>query len=213
MHSLKKGFSAPKPSLCLWNLAGSAILAFGLCHVHSQTGITEGGTLGLTLLLQRWLSVSPAWSGLVLNALCYGLGFLLLGGSFILYSAVAGLGFSLSYAAFELLPPLFPGLGEHPLLAAVVGALFVGVGVGICVCAKGAPSGDDALAMSLSHLTHWNIRWFYLISDITVLSLSLTYIPFERIAYSLVTVILSGQIIGWMQKLLCPPHRSKEKET
>ena len=34
-----------------------------------------------------------------------------------------------------------------------------------------------------------------------MLVLSLTYIPVTRIAYSLLTVILSGQIIGLMQRV------------
>ena len=84
---------------------------------------------------------------------------------------------------------------------AALGAVFVGVGVGLCVLAGGAPSGDDALAMSLSSLTKKDIRIFYLISDLSVLLLSLTYISLERIFYSLVTVLLSGQIIGWMQRI------------
>ena len=86
-----------------------------------------------------------------------------------------------------------------PLAAAVVGALFIGVGVGLCVRTGGAPGGDDALGMSINKLWGWDIRWYYLISDLTVLALSLTYVPVGRIVYSLVTVLLSGQIIGWIQ--------------
>ena len=77
----------------------------------------------------------------------------------------------------------------------------MGVGVGLCVLAGGAPSGDDSLAMSLSHRTRLDISRIYLISDLSVLALSLTYIPISRIVYSLLTVVLSGQIIGWMQKI------------
>ena len=78
--------------------------------------------------------------------------------------------------------------------------MFVGVGVGICVRVGGAPGGDDALSMSLSKLTKKDIQWIYLFSDLIVLGLSLTYIPLRRILYSLLTVILSGQIIGWISK-------------
>ena len=39
------------------------------------------------------------------------------------------------------------------------------------------------------------------ICDLVVLVLSLSYIPIHRISYSLLTVVLSGQIIGWMQKI------------
>ena len=41
----------------------------------------------------------------------------------------------------------------------------------------------------------------YLITDLIVLLLSLTYIAPGRMVWSLVTVILSGQIIGWVQKI------------
>lgn len=187
------------PRLCLLNLAGSAVLSFGLYNIHSLSGVTEGGILGATLLLQHWFQISPAWSGLVMNALCYLLGWLLMGRDFVLYSIVAGSGFSLFYALFESFPPLWPELAGMPLAASVLGAVFVGVGVGLCVRAKGAPGGDDALAMSISRLTGWNIRWPYLVSDLVVLLLSLSYIPLERMGYSLLTVILSGQIIGLMQ--------------
>ena len=88
-----------------------------------------------------------------------------------------------------------------PLLAAVAGALFIGIGAGLCIRAGGATCGDDALAMSLSHITKIPIQWVYLVSDLTVLGLSLTYIPAKRIIWSLLTVILSGQIIGWIQRI------------
>ncbi|MBE6039334.1 MAG: hypothetical protein E7218_09120, partial [Anaerofustis stercorihominis] len=60
--------------------------------------------------------------------------------------------------------------------------------------------GDDALAMSISHITKIKIQWAYLFSDLSVLVLSLTYIPMSKLIYSLYTVILSGQIIGLFQK-------------
>ena len=192
-------------------LLGSAILAFGLCHVHAVSSVTEGGVLGLTLWLYQTFSLSPALTSLLMNAACYLFGFRVLGTSFIGYSAVAGGGFSFFYFLFDLFPPLFPSLSSHPLLAAVLGALFVGIGVGFCVVAGGAPSGDDALAMALSARTKKDIRIFYLLSDILVLALSLTYIPLWRIFYSLITVILSGQIIGLMQRLFNILSKKRKK--
>ena len=51
---------------CCMAFFSSAFLAFGLYHVHSVSGITEGGVLGATLLLDHWFSLSPAVSGFVL---------------------------------------------------------------------------------------------------------------------------------------------------
>lgn len=177
-------------------LLGSAILSFGLYNIHSLSGVTEGGVLGLTLLLQHWFDISPAVSGFILNAACYIFGWFVLGKKFVLFSAVAGGGFSVFYAICELFPPIWPQIANYPLLAAILGAIFVGVGVGISVRAGGAPGGDDALAMGLAKLTGCNIQTMYLLSDLSVLVLSLSYIPVRRIAYSLLTVLLSGQIIG-----------------
>lgn len=194
-------FSLIKPKKCALALLGSAILAFGLYNVHALSGVTEGGVLGMTLFLHHWVGLSPAVTGLVMNAICYLMGWKLLGKEFIAYSIVAGGGFSLFYAIVEQFDPLWPQLADHPLLAAVLGALFVGSGVGLSVRAGGAPGGDDALAMSISKLTRWDIQWAYLISDLVVLALSATYIDLSRLGCSLLTVILSGQIIGLVQRV------------
>ena len=194
-------FPKLKASNCAVAFFSSALQAFGMYNIHALSGVTEGGVLGATLLLDHWLHISPAASSFVLNAACYLLGWKTLGKSFIAYSLIAACGYSVCYGACELFPPLWPGIAGYPLLAAVVGALFIGVGAGLCVRAGGATTGDDALAMSLSHLTKIPIQWIYLASDLTVLGLSLSYIPLRRIGYSLLTVILSGQLIGLVQRI------------
>ena len=62
--------------------------------------------------------------------------------------------------------------------------------------------------MVISHLTHWNIQWAYLITDLIVLLLSISYIPLERLLCSLLTVALSGQLIGLVQRF----GKKQEKE-
>lgn len=200
MRVISELFRFLTPKRCIQSLLGSAILAFGLCNIHEFSGVTEGGVLGLTLLFNQWFGLSPAISSLVLNALCYLMGARLLGKEFIVYSVISGGSYSAFYALFERFAPIFPWITQHTLYASLAGAVFVGVGVGLCVRAGGAPGGDDALAMSLSHITHLDIQWIYLASDLIVLALSLTYIPVKRIIFSLLTVILSGQIIGFIQK-------------
>ena len=185
---------------CLIAMLGGAILAFGLYHIHAQADVTEGGQLGLTLLLRHWWSISPALSGFIINALCYLLGWRTLGKDFLVYSAIATVSFSAIYRICELFPPLWPEIGQYPLVAALLGAIFVGMGCGLCVRVGGAPSGDDALAMSLSRICKIKIEYVYMISDVTVLLLSLTYIPVKRIGFSLLTVLLSGKLIGIVQR-------------
>lgn len=210
LSKVKKVIPSLKLKNCLIIAAGNVILAFGLYQIHAQTNVSEGGVLGLILLLKHWFGISPAYSGLVLDLICYAIGLKVLGKAFLGYSAVASVIFSLAFRIFELFPPLWPQLYQAPAAAALLGALFVGVGVGISVRAGGATGGDDALAMSLAVMTKKGIQWMYLITDLTVLALSLTYIPVSRIVWSLITVILSGQIIGRIQKL--PAGRGSGKK-
>ncbi len=190
-----------RPKACMLTLLGSFILAFGIYNIHSVSAISEGGVLGLTLFIEHWTGISPAISGLIFNVAFYLFGWRTLGNNFIGYSIFACGGFSLFYALIELFPPIYPEIANHPLAAAIIGAVFVGLGCGIPICAGGAPTGDDALAMSLSKIFKVNISVIYLLGDLFTLSLSLTYIPLIRIVYSLITVVISGQIIGVMQRL------------
>lgn len=190
-----------KPKNAGMALLGSAILAFGLFNIHSVSSITEGGVLGASLLIEHWFGLTPAYSSFVMNILCYFIGIKILGRDFLLYSIVSALGFSLFYALFEFVGPLFPQIAGYPILASVLGSIFVGVGVGMCVRVKAAPSGDDALALSLSCYWKIKIETVYLISDIVVLLLSLTYISIYEIWYSFLTIFLSGKIIGIVQRM------------
>jgi len=192
---------------CLIAILGGVILATGLYNIHAISGVTEGGILGLTLLLDHWFGISPSVTSIVGNVLCYLLGIKLFGKDFVLYSTISAGAFSICYKIWEQFPQVYPEIANHPLIAALVGALFVGLGAGLCVRVGGAPSGDDAFAMSLSHMTQTSIQWWYLISDLSVLGLSLTYIPLRRIGYSLVTVVLSGQLVGLVQKTPNPWNR------
>ena len=184
---------------CLTAFFASGFQAVGIYNIHAVADVTEGGVLGATLLLHHWFGISPAFSSFVLNTACFLLGLKVLGRTFIAYSFLAALGYSTGYLICEQFPPLWPEIAAHPLLAALIGAGFIGIGAGLTVRAGGATTGDDALAMSLSHITKIPIQNIYLVSDLTVLGLSLTYIPFRRITCSLLTVVLSGQLIGLIQ--------------
>lgn len=189
-------------------LLSSAVQAFGIYNIHALADVTEGGVIGLTLLLEHWLHISPAYSSFVLSGLCYLWGWRLMGREFILRSAVAIGGFSAFYRVFEMYPPLWPALAARPLLAAVIGAVFVGVTAGVCVRLGGALGGDDALAMSVVHLTKLRVEQVYLVTDLTVLFFSASYIPTKKLLCSLLTVLLSGQIAGWIQ----PGNKRNTKE-
>ena len=180
-------------------LLGTAICSFGIYNIHRQTGVTEGGVLGMIVLLNYWFDISPSILSVSLDALCYLLAFRRLGIRFLIISGTSSLSLSMFFRIWESFPPMLPNFYDRPLIAALLGALFIGVGVGLVIRNGGSCSGDDALALFISNLTGWRISRAYLITDITVLALSLSYIPFKRILYSLITVTLSSYIIDLIQ--------------
>ena len=180
-------------------LLGTCILAFGLYNIHRRVGITEGGVLGLVLLLNHDLGIPPWLASPVLDAACYALGWRYLGGDFLRLSVVSTLGVAGFLRLFELFAPLLPDLTALPLAAALLGGLCVGVGVGLVVRQGGSSGGDDALALVVAKKTGCKLSKAYLATDLTVLLLSLSYIQLSRIAYSLITVTVSSLLIDWVQ--------------
>ena len=195
-HKLTEGLSWKN---CLGILLGAAICTFGIHNIHQRTGITEGGVIGLMLLLEHWLKFSPALITPVLDITCYLLALRYLGWQFIRTSVLSTLCVSLFYKIWETFPPLLPDLSAWPLAAAVLGAMFVGVGVGLIVRQGGSSGGDDALALTISRVTKWRLSHAYMFTDFVVLGLSLSYLPAGRIAFSLITVTLSSWLIDRVQ--------------
>lgn len=179
---------------------GAFVLAFTLYNVHAQAGITEGGILGTTLLLLHWWKISPSVSEIVLDILCYAVAFKTLGKGFAKNALISTAFYSFFYFLLERFTPLLPDLSHHLLLAAVLGGIGVGLGVGTVVRAGGACGGDDALALTISHYSRWPVSRCYLITDLTVLVFSLSYIPLRSIIFSLITVTISSNLIGLLEK-------------
>lgn len=202
---LTEGITIQKTGIIL---LGAMICSFGIHNIHQRTNITEGGMIGLMLLVEHWLKVSPAYITPVLDVACYLLAFRFLGGNFIKISILSTAFVSGFYKVWEQFPPMLPDLSGQPLLAAVFGGCFVGIGVGLIIRQGGSSGGDDALALTISHTLRWKLSRSYLFTDVTVLILSLSYIPVSRIIYSLITVTISSYLIDWIKE-----YKTKGAET
>ena len=106
-------------------VVGTAISSFGVYNIHQQSGITEGGVIGLILLANRWLGLSPSIATPVLDAACYLFAFRFLGGRFLCLSVASTASLTVLFRIWEQFPPLLPNLSGSPLIAALLGGLFV----------------------------------------------------------------------------------------
>lgn len=190
-------------------VVGAIIMAFTIVNVHVPAQITEGGILGLSLISFKVLKLNPSFVTPVLDFMCIALGFSLFGKTFLKKTAIASLFFALFYKIFSFLGPILPSMYSYPVLAAVVGGIGIGVGCGMVISQGGAAGGDDALALIIARKLGFNISGAYLITDVIVLMLSLTYIPFGRIIFSLITTTVSSILVGQFEIQLKAPIDNK----
>ena len=177
---------------------GSAILTFGIHNVHQVVGITEGGVIGALLLVNHWFGLPSSIVSPILDIVCYAVALRLLGAGFLGWSAVSSSCIAGFYALWEHLPHLLPDLTALPLVASIAGGVFVGVGAGLVVRAGASAGGDDALALSIQKLSGWRLSRCYLVTDLSVLGLSLSYIPVTSIVFSLITVCISSPLLDFI---------------
>ena len=187
-----------EPKTMVSIIIGTAITTFGLYNIHRQTDITEGGIFGLILLLNFWIGMSSSLLSPILDCLSYLMGFKYLGKDFLKTSIFATLCMAGFFRLWELFPPLLPSLAHVPLAASILGGCFIGIGCGLVVRQGASCSGDDALALVIAKITGWRISRAYLFTDLTVLILSLSYIPAKRIIYSLITVTISSYLVDFI---------------
>ena len=100
-------------------LLGTAITSFGIYNVHRQTGITEGGILGLLLLCNYWFGISSSLLSPVLDGISYLFGFKFLGRDFLKTSIFATFSLAAFFRLWEMFPPLLPSLAGAPFTAAL----------------------------------------------------------------------------------------------
>lgn len=183
-------------SICI----GAGIVAFGIFNVHSRCAVTEGGAVGLSLLLYHWFGISPGISGMLMNFAALAAGTVILQNTFLKDSIMTSIFYAVWYRIFEYTGYMLPNFVDKPLIATVLGGLFIGVGTALIVRFDCAGAADDALALIFQKCTGMRLTIFYVFSDLTILLLSLTYIPVQRILWSIATVMISSGVIT----ILCP---------
>lgn len=177
---------------------GSCVLAFGSFNFNYQNGVTEGGVLGLLLLIKNIFDISPSVTSLIIDLSLFAFGAKFFGKQFLILSIFSSLSFSSWYKIWESIGFVVPNLTNNMLLASILAGIGVGIGIGIIIKAGGAAGGDDVIALIGAKLTSIKINHIYMITDFIVLVLSLSYLSFKEIFFSLIAVTISGKVISLM---------------
>lgn len=179
-------------------ILGSSILSFGSYNFNYQNSITEGGVLGLILLIKNLFDISPSITSLVIDLSLFTLGSKFFGKKFLIFSILSTISFSTTYRIWESIGFLVPSFSHNMLLASILAGIGVGIGVGLVIRGGGASGGDDVIALIGNKFTKLKVNHIYLISDGIVLVLSLVYLDFKQVFFSIIAVTISGKIISML---------------
>ena len=181
-------------------IIGATILSFGSYNFNYQNNITEGGVLGLLLLMQHVFNISPSITSVVIDFSLFAIGSKFFGKKFLLYSILSTVTFSTTYKIWESIGFLVPSFTNDMLIGSILAGISVGIGVGLVVRGGGASGGDHVIALLGNKFLKLKVNHVYLITDATVLLMSLIYLDINQIFYSMIAVTISGKIISIIYK-------------
>lgn len=181
-------------------IMGATILSFGSYNFNYQNNVTEGGVLGLLLLMQQVFNISPSITSVVIDFSLFAIGSKFFGKRFLLYSILSTITFSSTYKIWESIGFLVPSFTNNMLIASILSGIGVGIGVGLVVRGGGASGGDDVIALLGNKLLKIKVNHIYLATDAIVLFMSLVYLDIKQVFFSIIAVTISGKIISIIYK-------------
>lgn len=171
--------------------SGACVFAVGLNGVMIPKQFMSGGVIGVALIAHYLIPKSNV--GLiyfVLNIPLLLIGWFLVSRRFILYTAYGMTVFSLATAfLFPRLPPI-----ENPMLAAILGGIICGIGVGLALRSQGSSGGLDIPAVYLHKKLQLKMGVTSFVGNSLVLAAGAFFFGLEPALYSFVYVYTSGRV-------------------
>ena len=129
---------------------GFILVSIGIEYFYVPANITAGGATGVSMVLHHYFRFLPLGSiMMVINAVIFILGFLLIGSNFGAKTIYASFGLSGSLWIMEKIWTPH-NLTNDLLLASIVGTIIMGLGLGIVFSQNASTGGSDVIAKILN---------------------------------------------------------------
>lgn len=178
----------------LYYIIGSFIYSFAITAFISPNEISPGGFTGIATLVNFVAHIPTGVVLLALNIPVLAVGFIKLGGWFILKTAIATVIMSVS---LDISERLFPQFAMDNILASLFGGILMGVGLSLVLLRGATTGGVDIIAKLINRrLRHISVGRLILIMDAAVILLAaLVYKNVESALYSVVAMYASSRIM------------------
>ncbi|WP_163537511.1 YitT family protein [Gracilibacillus sp. YIM 98692] len=176
-------------------IIGALIFAIGINFFTVPNGLSEGGLIGITIVVHYLSGWSTGVINFVLNILFLIIGYQFIGKKAISYTLIS---IAASSYFLYLTEDIKVPVTNDTLLAVIFAGLLVGVGLGIIFRAGGTSGGTTILARMFNQYFGWSMGTSVLIIDIVVVISSSLIIGLEKAMYTLVVVYIGAKAINYI---------------
>ena len=179
-------------------ITGIAIMAFTIANFYMGSGISLGGSTGLSLIIQHFMDIDPSLTVLFTNILLLILGALIVGKGFTIATLFGSLLYPAFLAFFERHEIYFGNSLTHIIL----GAILMGIACALIVRSGASTGGSDALGMILHKQFNINVSTIMLVTDLSILLASFTYMNVQMILWSIFALLIQISTMRLSSKAL-----------
>jgi len=172
-------------------LIGVALEAVALEIFLVPNGIIDGGITGISIMLSHITGITLGLFLFVLNLPFFILGYKHMGKTFTITSLGAIIGLSILTVLFT---PIHP-FTEDPLLAAVFGGIFLGIGIGLVIRNGGTSDGTEILAILFNKSIPFSVGETVMFFNIFILGSAGFVFGWNHAMYSLIAYFIAFKMI------------------
>lgn len=172
---------------------GVMCAAFGLEAFLLPNDVLDGGVTGISLLLTVITEGRLSLYIFLINVPFLVMGWIQIGRTFAIKSA-----FSITLLALTIYLVDYPIITSDPLLVAVFGGLFLGMGIGFSIRGGAIIDGTEVLAIYLGKKLGFTIGELILIFNVIIFSGAAYLLSIETAMYSIITYFAASRTVDFI---------------
>jgi len=171
-------------------LLGSIVAAAGLQFFLLPNHLLDGGVTGISILSAYLSGIPFGIFLLVLNIPFVIVGYRKFGKEFAMYSTIGIV--ALAAMTFIHVPH---GFTDQPILAAIFGGIFVGIGSGLVIRYGGIIDGSDTIAILIDRVTVFTVGEAIMVINGIIIAAAGFVFGWENALYSLIAYFVAHKAI------------------
>jgi len=195
----KKFYKVYAIDLCLripWIIAGAFMAAISLEVILIPNGLIDGGITGISMMLSDTMELSLSALLFLFNLPFILLGYFHLGKRFAFCTMLGIVSLTISTGILEVFPPFLFG---NSILLFFIGAILLGVGIGIVIRHGGALDGTDVLAILISRRTSYSVGESIFAINIFIFIFAILLFGWKGAIISIITYYIATTVVDMVR--------------